>query len=88
MDYDLILKSGFRRKDELEYILGITRMSFYKYTKGIVSPRPVIAERIAKLESVIKKLTEKNLLPLKSDVDEHKRKQLVEKVKVVVRSDK
>jgi predicted transcriptional regulator len=84
MNLDLLKTSGIHQKGELEFILGVTRMSLHKYHKGTAHPRKAVADKIHKLEVIITKLTEKNILPVDTSMDVDKRAHLVNKIKDIL----
>ena len=84
MSLEAIKSSGLRQKNELESLLGVTRMTLYKYFKGISAPREDVASRITKLAALVEKLTTSGLLPLTDKTDEAHRKAIVAKLKSVV----
>ena len=84
MSLEVIKNSGLRQKNELEALIGVTRMSLHKYFKGKSVPREEIAARILKLATLIEKLTVSGLLPLTDKTDEAHRKAIVAKLKSVV----
>jgi predicted transcriptional regulator len=84
MNLDLIKKSGIHQKGELEAILGVTRMSLYKYNKGTAKPRKAVADKIHKLELIVTRLLEKSILPIDASIDIDKRAQLINKIKDIL----
>jgi transcriptional regulator with XRE-family HTH domain len=84
MGLDVIKNSGLRQKNELEGLLGVTRMTLFKYFHGRATPRKEVADRITHLASLINKLTEKGFLPFTEDTDEEDRKVLVGKIKNIM----
>jgi transcriptional regulator with XRE-family HTH domain len=84
MSLEVIKNSGLRQKNELEALLGVTRMSLHKYFKGKSEPREEIAARISKLTKLIEKLTTSGILPLTDKTDESQRKAIVAKLQSII----
>lgn len=84
MQYQIIKDSGLYQKDELEAILGVSRMSIHKYFTGKARPRKVVTTRLIKLTTIIESLTQKGLLPFNRYTDKHKRVNLVAKLQEIL----
>lgn len=80
MQLDIIKKSGLYQKDELEQLLGVSRMSIYKYFIGRTEPRPALQRRINRLATIITAFTNKGILPFTEDTESSTRLTVVGKM--------
>lgn len=84
MNLEILKNSGLRQKNELESILGVTRMSLFKYFAGRNSPRKDVEKRIIKLEAAIIALTKIGALPFNDATDRDTRSKLVKHLQVAI----
>lgn len=84
MQLDVIKESGMYQKDELEKLLGVSRMSIYKYFIGRTEPRPALRRRIDRLATIITAFTNKGILPFTEDADGSTRQTVIEKMQEIL----
>lgn len=65
MNIDVFLRSKLPKKDGLDRLLGVSRISLYHYLSGKREPSGDTAKRARRVELILEKLLDKGVLPAK-----------------------
>lgn len=82
-DFNIMKASGFHMKGELDFLLGVSRITLYGYLKG-AKPSKRREPRVSETLKVLSALVEKGQLPLPKDKPPTARRAAVEKIKAHV----